>query len=578
MADIFISYSSKDRESALDLVERLRAGGNDVWIDGAELSGALNWSSEIVQAINDCTTFIFLISSNSATSHNCAKEVLLASEKQKNILPIVLEETSLPVIFEYALAGLQRVRFDASEQIDAAVKKLRSGRSALEAMTTWSASIAPDDGKIRLAVLPFDDLSALHDNEWFADGMMDDLIDTLGALEKLRVNPRNDVIYYKGKQPRLDEIAGDLHVQYIVSGSVQKAGEKIRIRVSLSDTKMHEQVWSGKYDGTFDDVFDLQDRTARAITQALKIKLTTKDEHAIDARETDSPAAYELFLRAKDHFFTMHTRAGLERALELYEEVIRIDPNFAAAHAEIMNVCTSLYRNYLRSAEILARAAEAGEKIRSIEGESARWHWMMSHFKLWQGKAAEALTHAEQAVATGYPLGYEALGFAHKALGNLFESVRARETFIMFRENETTAHFNLIISLNELGDTTRLREAALRAIPVFERHLRLFPEDYHLAVHFANVLAFAGQEDKALAKGKELLYMDSPDGLSSYNLACLFLHLGDTVHGLEAVCRSIQKGFRNIDVLRRDPDLAPLRGVPKFEALITELEETLVKG
>src|SRR6187401_3130093 len=117
MADIFISYSSYNREKATALVKELRDAGHDIWMDQGGIGGAMDWSSEIVEALNKAKTVLFLISKDSVTSHNCAKEIHLANEKHKNILPIVLEDTPLPVLFEYPLAGLQRVPYERTDAI-----------------------------------------------------------------------------------------------------------------------------------------------------------------------------------------------------------------------------------------------------------------------------------------------------------------------------------------------------------------------------------------------------------------------------------------------------------------------------
>src|SRR5262245_1616367 len=134
MADVFFSYSSKDRPQAMALVDHLRSHGYSVWIDQGGIGGAMNWSSEIVSAINDCKTLLFLISSNSIHSENIAREVHLASEKHKSILPVVLERVQLPVMFEYPLSGLQRLKYENTDAIAKALEAMLKGKSASDAL------------------------------------------------------------------------------------------------------------------------------------------------------------------------------------------------------------------------------------------------------------------------------------------------------------------------------------------------------------------------------------------------------------------------------------------------------------
>ena len=170
MPEIFISYSKSDRTHALDLAGELRAHGFSVWIDQASIGGAKNWATEIVEAIDGCSTFLCLLSPHSLASRNVAKELHLASEKQKHILPVLLERVTLPSNFEYSLAGIQRVYYHDRPAIFQALESFHHGIVATEQTPPpmersgigggWGVvQPAPEDDSIRIAVLPFDDLS-----------------------------------------------------------------------------------------------------------------------------------------------------------------------------------------------------------------------------------------------------------------------------------------------------------------------------------------------------------------------------------------------------------------------------------
>ncbi len=571
MADIFISYSSYDREKANTLAKELRTNGYEVWMDNGGIGGAQDWSSEIVEALNKAKTILFLVSKDSVTSHNCAKEIHLASEKHKNILPIVLEDTPLPVLFEYPLAGLQRVHYEHTEAILEAIEILKGGKTVMDAMLSQSRI---DDGTIHLAVLPFEDQSPGQDNEWFANGMVDELIDTLGSLEQLKVNPRGDVVYYKKNRPKHDEIASDLKCRYIVEGSVSKSGEKIRIRVLLTDTAEHKQVWSEKYDGTFEDIFDIQESVAKKVAASLTIILTPEEERKIVRKPTENADAYELYLKAFE-YIDRSTKSAFANALALYEEAIRLDPLFVEAHLEIANISLWTYRIYTRSSELLDHAREAAEKAKELGGETAEYYWVLSSIARQDGEYESALGFAMKSaeVDPKFSLAYDALGFAYKALGKQAEAVKAWEENVRLRENNKNAHFSLLINLHELGDTEQLLLAADRAVPIFERHIRFNPDDFNARVQLANVLSYAGKDKESVIVADELALVESLDGSAHYNLACVYLTNNSPERGMSHLFHSVAKGFNNIENFRNDPDLAPLRGTAEFEELMKELEE-----
>ena len=158
MSDIFISYSSNDRDKAEQLSELLASGGVSVWIDRQGIVGAEKWATEIVEGINSCSTFLLLISPHSIESENVLRELSLASEKRKRVLPVVLKRVLLPSSFEYPLAGLQHVEFS---DIDGILHAHKHGVS----------KVVVKDTRKSLIILPFEDLSPAKDNQWFADGL-----------------------------------------------------------------------------------------------------------------------------------------------------------------------------------------------------------------------------------------------------------------------------------------------------------------------------------------------------------------------------------------------------------------------
>ncbi len=573
MSDIFISYSSHDRTKAERLADELATSGYSVWIDQSGIGGALNWSAEIVDAIAGCTTVVFLISSHSVTSENVAREIHLASEKKKNILPIIIEETQLPRIFEYPLAGLQRVRYERTKDILHALELLKQGHSVLEQMQS-STSRVGDDGFIHLAVLPFDDLSPQHDNEWFADGMMDELIGTLGSIEKLRVPSRTDVLYYRTHKPKVKEIAKDLGVRYLVEGSVRKAGEKIRITATLIDTQTNQQLWTNRFDGTFDDIFEFQDKVSREITASLKLKLTPEEVKKLAADPTQNIEAYELYLRGLE-YYRLVTKDGYEKALRLFNEAIKLDPKFTDATLASANTYIAYYRDYSRDLTWINKATDYIQRLESVVGVTAETLWIRGEIEWITGNfesAESKLIDASKIKPNHFGI-YNILGnlYYHTSRVNL--SVEAFTKALALYKN-TSSYYNLLCALSESDQKEKLAEIAIESLTLFEKQMVKFPDDIQLQLNYTFALIWSKKSIAAMHQLSDLLKKNNLDGFTLYNIGASYDELGYPEKNIELFKRAIEMGYRDIDNMRnyviRDQTYQP-----QVNQLVAELEKII---
>ncbi len=570
MSDIFISYSSKDRAQAEQLTELLASAGLSVWIDQSGIDVATSWSGEIVDAIEGCKAFVVLLSPNSIESVNVVKEVSLAAEQRKKILPLDLEPVELPRDLKYHLAGLQRTSMTNIDSIIRALGKL--GLEATQAPTL--KLIKETDGRKSLMILPFEDLSPTADNEWFANGIVSELISSLSNVKALKVTDATTTKEYKSYKGHLTVYAKEMGIRYFVQGDVRKFGDNIKITSRLLDIETGDHLWQDSLKGTMDDIFEIQETVAKKVVGGLAIILTKDEEKKLDKKPTENAEAYELWLKGSE-YFVRQTKSDFERAVSLFEEAVRLDPNFALAHAGIASTSQTLYRQYGQNAGSLTRAEQAAGHLRELEGESARYFSIIGGLSLRRGDAEGALRHAQRSVETdpAYAVGYDVLGFAYEALGRKQEATEARKEAVRHRENDRGAHFNLLIALHEMGSESELHEAAARALPIYERHVRLAPDDYHARVHLAHILRYCGRTADSVAEADRLSAVESLDGGPCYNLACLYLNANLPDRGMSLLRRAVQKGFRNLEDFRRDPDLDPLRGTAGFEELMKELEE-----
>jgi adenylate cyclase len=563
MADIFISYSRKDTDEALSLAERLQADGLEVWIDRHGITGAEQWATEIVEGIKDCTTFILLLSQTSVESANVLKELSLASEKGKRILPVDLSPVTLPPSFEYQIAGVQRVRFDDFEAI------IRSHKYGVLRHTV-------KDIRKSLMILPFEDLSPDGDNEWLANGIVSELISALSNVKALRLADNQMTKEFRKYHGLLTTYAQEMNIRYFVQGDVRKFGEQIKISARLLDIETGDYLWQDSMKGTMENIFDFQENVALKVVEGLKVHLASDEKEKLAERGTENAEAYELFLKAKE-YFVHHTRADYERALGLYEEAVRLDPGFALPHIDTVDVILTYYRNYSHDPALLVKAGEHIMQAESVLGESKEIFRARSILARTQGNIEEAIHFARRSAELDPESApaYEVLSFSFQALGRYQEAAEARKKVVELRANDRNSLFNYLGTLQILGDRACISEAAPNALLVYERHLRLNPDDLNSRVQYAAILSMAGKRELAIREAEILETMEGVDGRAFYNIACLYLNEGDTISGMRAFRRAVEQGYHNLENFRLDPDLGPLRRMPEFEELLKELEEKI---
>lgn len=569
MSDVFLSYASADRERADQLAGLLSSAGVSVWIDRSGIEAATSWSGEIVDAVSECTAFIVLLSPASVRSKNVNREVALAFEKDKPIVPLDLEPVELTRDLQYHLAGVQR---SPMTNIDAIIRALaRLGIKSTHAPTI--SIVKEEDERKSLMILPFEDLSPTGDNSWFADGIVSELINALSPIKALRLMDAQTTREYKSYKGHLTTYAHEMSIRYFVQGDVRKFGDQIKISARLLDIETSEHLWQETLRGEMDDIFTIQETVAKNVLVGLSIILTPDLEKELDKRPTERADAYELYLKGKD-YFDRHTKGDNEWALALYEDAIAIDPKFAGAHVSIANVCLALHRDYTPNPELLERAERAISRVRELEGETTRYFWIQSLLALRRGDAPSALQLAQRSLDLDpqFASGYAALAWAYYALGNIAETVRARTEYVKLRESDLTGFFNLAIALNEEGDRQALHELANQAIPLYLRHIRLNPDDYNRRVQLASFYALVDRIDEAIATSDALAPISALDGHALYNLACVYVHVERPSQALQMLRRAVAIGYRNAAALQNDPDLAALRGTPEFQEIVGQMQ------
>ncbi len=220
-----------------------------------------------------------------------------------------------------------------------------------------------------IAVLYFENLSGVKEDEYLRDGITEDIITELSKITGVRIFSRATVLSYRDKQVTPGAIGQQLNAAYVLTGSLRRAGARLRINAQLVDTQTDFPLWSERYDREMKDVFEVQDDIARSIADALRITLTPQEQKALAAKPTDNLQAYDLFLRGRSYTRRM-TRQDLEFALQMFENAVELDPSFALAHAAIANACAAYHNLYERDQKWIDRAVAASHTASALSKDA----------------------------------------------------------------------------------------------------------------------------------------------------------------------------------------------------------------
>ena len=358
MPDIFLSYNREDQTVARRFAEAFTAAGFDVWWDTTLRAGEA-YDEVTEKALRDAKAVVVLWSKRSVVSRWVRAEATLA-ERNKTLVPVTIEPCERPIMFELTqTADLAHWQGELADKAWLAflsdVKRFMHRGEAASATTTVATPSAPPAvgaDRLSICVLPFANMSRDEDQEYFADGISEDIITDLSKVSALSVIARNTAFTFKGRSVSIREVARELEVTHVLEGSVRKSGNRVRITAQLIDGKAGDHVWAERFDRDLDDIFALQDEISGAIVKALKVKLLPEERKAIEDRGTSSPEAYDLYLRARA-LSGQYSGESLARALALLREAVALDPRFFQACQELI----AALANYATVAPELSREA-----------------------------------------------------------------------------------------------------------------------------------------------------------------------------------------------------------------------------
>jgi TolB-like protein/Flp pilus assembly protein TadD len=420
-----------------------------------------------------------------------------------------------------------------------------------------------------IAVLPFVNMSNDAENEYFSDGIAEEIINALTRVQALRVASRTSAFAFKGKDEDIGEIGRKLKVGTVLEGSVRKAGSRLRVTAQLVSVADGTNLWSERYDRQLEDVFAIQDEIAGNIVKALRVVLSEGEKRAIEKAPTENVEAYDYYLRGRQYFHQFR-RTGMQFARRMYERAIEIDPRFAMAHAGMADCCSFLYMYWDGSRANLEAADAASRRALELDPELAEAHASRG-FALNLSRDYEAArAHFETALRLNPKL-YEAHYFYARACfqeGKLEEAVRHYEEASRVRPEDYQALLLMQSPLNSLGRHEEAITVLRRGVQVAQKHLELNPDDARALYLAAGGLVQLGERERALEMARRAHAIDPEDSGVLYNVACVYSLAGMIDEAIDCLEKAIQNGFGHREWIENDSDLDPLRGSPRFQALL----------
>ena len=576
MSDIFISYARPNEPLARQAGDALRALGYDVWRDD-ELPAHRSYGEVIEERIRTAKAVLVLWSNDAARSQWVRAEADAARELG-TLVQVSLDGILPPMPFnQIQCADLMGWRGDTD---GAGWQKVVSSIASLAGTATPSLRASRGDigtsEDVMVCVLPFQNMSGDGEQEYFSDGISEDIIIDLSKVSSLSVVARNTAFALKGKSPDIGHLTRDLGVTHLLEGSVRKAGSRVRITAELLDCASGQQVWAERFDRDLTDIFAIQDEISKAIVSALQLKLLPQEKKAIEHRGTNKPDAYNRYLLARQHWVSGNSgdRRRDELVVRVCQQATTIDPGYAKAWALMALAQSELGRLY----GLPEDGKEAAEKALSLDPQVPEARCALARHLVQQGKATEAEDLLRDVLAH-HPDSWEAnkeMAYLVFREGRVEESVPFFEKAVSLMDTDYHDAGMLMTCYESLGDTANMRRVGQIAFERVERAVAQDPMNGTAMAMGAGALGAMGDEDRAREWISRTLLLDPNNIHARYNLACSLVSLGDNQGAIDLLGPYFDRveltDWHHTGV---DPDMDRIRDDPRFVSMRNEAGKRL---
>ena len=580
MARIFLSYARDDADAAKQLASCISDSGHEVWWD-RHLHAGSRFAAEIDKALKDAEAVVVMWSPSSIESAWVQDEAAEGRDSGR-LVPVSLAGAKPPLGFrQFQTVDLGRWEGTGSPDALDDLLEAIARTCGTDARPSAAAKADKSPGakkRASVCVLPFINMSGEPEQEYFSDGITEDIITDLSKVSALSVVARNTAFTFKGQTVDVKEVAIKLGVTYVLEGSVRKAGNRVRITAQMIDGAEGDHVWADRYDRDLDDIFAIQDEISKAIVEALKVKLLPEEKKAIEQRGTSNADAYNLYLMARQQWITgTFGDPRREEAVErLCTQATLLDPNYAEAWA-LMGLA-QLDLKFVHARD--TTALPAAERALQINPNLSEAHCIKARYLEEDGRADEA----EQQMRTALKLNPESWEVNREVARMLFRHDHIRDAIPYFEkaaslmDADWSSPMMLTTCYEAINDRAQLERVARMTMERTERALAKDPTNGTALAAGAYSLAMFGDKERAVEWMRRALVLD-PDNLNMrYNLACTMVRqLGDvdeTLNTLEPFFERVSSAtiMRHMEV---DPDLNPLRSDPRFQKMFAATKQRL---
>ena len=468
-----------------------------------------------------------------------------------------------------------RLRPELSNQLEQIIQKclekepVHRYQTALELLTDLRRATRAAEQEKSVAVLYFENLSGQKEDEYFRDGITEDITTELSKIKGLRVFSRSAVLAFRDKAVTPAQVGQQLNAVYLLEGSLRRDLDRLRVTAKLVKTRSGHCVWAERYDRKLKDVFAIQDEIANNIAHELQVVLTETEKQAIARVPTADVRAYDFYLRGR-HYFHQFRRKGFDLAREMFAKAIEIDPGYARAYAGIADCSAFLYFYWDSSTDNLEQADAASRKALELDPDLAEAHASRGLTASMKKQYEEAEGELRTAMRLG-PRLFEPYYFYAR---NCYAQGKSEDAVVWFeqaskvRPEDYQAPMLLASTLNGLGLKPEALAAYRRGLAAAEKHLELYPGDARALYFGANALSQLNERERSMEWAERALQLEGEEPQVLYNVACVYALLGELDKAVDCLERSITSGWGQREWMEHDPDLAPVRDHPRFRALL----------
>jgi adenylate cyclase len=567
LADIFISYSRQDKTRVAPLVAALEAVGWSVWWD-PEIAPGEEFDSLISRELAMARALVVVWTPSSVDSRWVRGEARDAADRGV-LFPVRFETAKPPIDFR----AVHTTDLDGwGDNPDSA--PFHALRKALEAKLGPPRKAAPAPAansrkpEVSVCVLPFANMSGDPEQEYFSDGITEDIITDLGKVSALSIVSRNLAFSFKGAKGGVGDIGRQTKATFVLVGSVRKSGERVRITAQLVNAANEAQVWGERYDRDLRDIFALQDEISKAIVAALKLTLLPEEKRALEQRATTNVKAYKYYLMARQ-FSVMGNERHQDTIVRLCKRAVELDPAYAAPWA---TMAVTLWDMHRRSASE-EDGQDAARRAIALDPRLADAHAALGAARQGQGQyelGLEACDAALQLDPNCYE-GNRVAGMCCIPLHRYSDAIRYLEKAAEVVDAEFTAISLVVQCYEAISDQAKAKDAARRALMRIEKVITAEPDHGRALGYGANALAVLGEVERAKEWIERGTLVDPNNTVQHFNFVCALVRLKEFEAALDLLANVIDKASTGLFVwLENDTDLDAIRTHPRFIQLFTQ--------